>query len=94
VRADDGTLQPFQVADADAGVGERAEPGVDSVDGRVAFDRGGDHGPARLHDGGDARVEFGGGRAVRDVHHILNRERVAVDGHNSHGGQPAIPGIS
>jgi len=43
VRADDGSLQPFQVAGADAGVGERAEPGVDPVDGRVALDRGGHH---------------------------------------------------
>src|SRR5258708_31142732 len=66
-------------------VGERAEAGVDAVDWRVALDRGGDHGPARLH-GGEAVAEFGGRLARRGVHHVLDRERAAGDGHNSHRG--------
>ena len=90
VRADNGALQAGEVAGAHPGVRERPEAGVDAVDGRVALDGCGDHGPARLHDGRHAVGQFGGRGTTCDVHHVFDRESVAVDDHFSHEGQPAI----
>ena len=73
MRADDRALEAGQVLLPHPGVGERAEAGVDAVDGRIALDRRGDHGAAALHAGGDAGCQFGVRFTVRDVHDIGRR---------------------
>ena len=85
VRADDGTLQPGQVARADRRVGQRAEAGVDPVDGGVSPGRGFHDGAAEFHGGGHVRAELGAGVAAGHVDDILDFEAVAGDDHSSHG---------
>ena len=89
VRHDDRALQPGQVLLPHRRVGERAEPGIDPVDGGVARDRGGHHLPAGPHPVADVGPELGARGAQRHVDDIMHGERVAGDDHSSHGCQPA-----
>src|SRR5512132_1081946 len=89
VRADERELHCLEVGTADVGVGEGAESGGDAVHDLALVYGIDDHCTAALHPLLDLRVELGSGAAAGHRDDIFDGERVAVDGHNSHGGNLA-----
>ncbi len=79
VAAEQIELERAERAARNGGVGQRAEAGVDPVDGFVARGLAIDDGPCRVDARGGGRREPDRGAFVRDRDEAVERQRVAVE---------------
>ncbi len=82
---DDRALERREVLLVDSGVGERAEAGIDAVDGVRAMDGRPHYLETCPHPRRYVWAELGAGSPQGNIDDILDGERVAADDHSSHG---------